>query len=162
MTVVHSTAPLTAPDLPSAVAALRTRGLRVSSARRLVLESLYAAEGPASADRIAGGLDGRLPVSDLASVYRNLELLEELGLVHHVHLSHGPGLYAATGGPRREYLACERCGDHRAVDPAVLNAAREAIHLATGYAARFTHFPVVGVCPDCATPDHEEQVDARS
>ena len=34
------------------------------------------------------------PASDLASVYRNLEHLEELGVVRHVHFGHGPGLYA--------------------------------------------------------------------
>ena len=40
------------------------------------------------------------PEVDLASVYRNLEQLEELGVVRHVHLGHGPGLYALVGGRR--------------------------------------------------------------
>jgi Fur family ferric uptake transcriptional regulator len=127
---------------------VRGRGLRLSSARRLVLEALFAAERPATADEIAGGLGGRVPRSDLASVYRNLETLEQLGVVHHVHAGHGPGLYALARG--REYLLCERCGELRAVRPAALEPVRQALREAFGYEARFTHFPLVALCGECA------------
>ena len=52
---------------------------------------------PVRAEEIAAGIGGRLPRSDLASVYRNLETLENHGLVRHLHLGHGPGLYALAG-----------------------------------------------------------------
>ena len=148
MTSPHTGPPLTAPDLGAAVTALRDRGLRVSSARRLVLESLYAAGEPVSAERIAGGLDGRFPVSDLASVYRNLETLEALGLVRHFHLGHGPGRYAPAG-EEREYLVCESCHDLRSVEPTELDEVRGLIRDQLGFQARFTHFPIVGLCPTC-------------
>jgi Fur family ferric uptake transcriptional regulator len=114
-----------------------------------VLETLFAAEGPVPAEAIAAGLGGRLPASDLASVYRNLETLEAVGLVSHVHLGHGPGLYALNHDGESEWLTCERCGDFRAVDPAALDEVRAAIHAAFGYRACFAHFPVVGLCPGC-------------
>ena len=150
MTVSHLTEPVSARSLDAAIDALRHRGLRLSSARRLVLEALFAGEGPVSAEQIADGLDGRLPRSDLASVYRNLETLEELGMVRHVHLGHRAGLYALAAAGDREYLACERCSAHRAVEPTVLDAARAALTEATGWSARFTHFPIVGLCPACS------------
>jgi Fur family transcriptional regulator, ferric uptake regulator len=150
MTVVHPSTAVPARTLDAAVAALRAGGLRVSAARRLVLEALYAAEGPVSAEGISGGLDGRLPASDLASVYRNLETLEQLGLVRHVHFGHGPGLYALATAGEREYLSCERCGAHLAVPPPALDGVRDALREAFGWEARFTHFPVVGTCPACA------------
>src|SRR5512132_3835695 len=109
MTVSHTAPALSAPTLDAAIGALRGRGLRASSARRLVLETLFAAEEPVSAEQIAAGLGGRFPCSDLGSVYRNLETLERLGLVGHFHLVHGPARYALAGR-RREYLVCERCG----------------------------------------------------
>jgi Fur family transcriptional regulator, ferric uptake regulator len=115
-----------------------------------VLEALFAADRPVAADAIAGGLDGRVPRSDLASVYRNLETLEQLGLVHHVHAGHGPGLYALARGS--EYLMCEECGTLRAVAPAALAPVRQALQDALGYEARFTHFPLVALCADCAAP----------
>ncbi|UTI65159.1 transcriptional repressor [Paraconexibacter antarcticus] len=45
--------------------------------------------------------------SDLSSVYRNLERLEALGVVRHVHLDHGPGLYTLQRDSDTDYLVCE-------------------------------------------------------
>ena len=133
----------------SALQTIRDHGLRASAARRLVLQALFAADGPMSADQIAGGIGDRVPRSDLTSVYRNLETLQEVGLVSHVHLGHGPGLYALNLDGEREWLTCERCGDFRAVDPARLDGVRAAIEAAFGYRASFAHFPVVGLCESC-------------
>lgn len=137
-------------DLDDAFDAVRAAGLRLTSARRLVLEALVASDEPVSAERIAAGLDGRVPASDLASAYRNLELLEGIGLVRHFHAGHGPGRYVLEGRGEHEYLACERCGRVETVDPSQLADARAAIRASTGFAARFSHFPIVGLCAGCA------------
>ena len=136
-------------DVAGAVNLLRARGLRVSAARRLLLEALYAAPRPISAEEIAGGLAGRLPPSDLASVYRNLERLEELGLVRHVHLGHGAGRYAPATSRAEDVVVCEGCGGIAELAPGALDAARAAVRLASGFEPRFGHFPVVGLCPNC-------------
>ncbi len=137
-------------DLSSAMALMRRRGLRVSAARRLVLEALLAADGPMSAEQIAEGIGGRVPSSDIGSVYRNLQALEDIGVVRHVHLGHGPGLHALAVTGEREYLTCERCADYNAVQPQELDAVRELIERQFGYRASFIHFPIVGLCPGCA------------
>jgi hypothetical protein len=100
-------------ELSSLMTVMRERGLRVSAARRLVLEALLAADGPMSAEQIAEGIGGRVPASDIASVYRNLQAFYEIGLVRPVHLGHGPGLHALAIAGEREYLTCERCADPR-------------------------------------------------
>jgi Fe2+ or Zn2+ uptake regulation protein len=144
MTRPHSAVPLVeAPDLEAAAAVVRSHGLRLSTARRLVLEALYATDEPLTADRIAGDLD-------IASVYRNLETLEQVGLVRHFHLGHGPGLYARSAVGAFEYLLCDACGAVVAVEPERLDPVRERIRRDFGYEARFTHFPIAGLCPDCA------------
>jgi hypothetical protein len=99
MTTAHRGERVAAETLHEAVAVLRARGLRLSAARRVVLEALYATDVPLSAEEIAEGI-GTLPASDLASVYRNLETLERLGLVQHVHLGHGAGRYVRAGRER--------------------------------------------------------------
>jgi Fur family ferric uptake transcriptional regulator len=137
-------------DIDGALAVLREQGLRISSARRLVLQSLFAADAPASAETIAGRTDRDGLALDLASVYRNLETLERVGVVRHVHLGHGPGLYALAGGREREYLVCDRCGRVEAVEAERLDRTRETIRSDFGYEARFTHFPIVGICADCS------------
>jgi Fur family transcriptional regulator, ferric uptake regulator len=148
VTVPHNGPALAPPTLDDAIGALRDRGLRASSARRLVLETLFAAEEPVSAERVADGLGGRFPRSDLASVYRNLETLEELGLVRHFHLVHGPGLYALAGR-ERDYLVCEGCGATRPVMPGALDDVCEVVERRFGLRPRFNHYPLVGLCEDC-------------
>lgn len=150
MTAPHTGPSLEAPDVESAIEALRAKGMRISSARRLVLEALYAADAPISAEQIADGLAGRLPRSDLASVYRNLETLEQVGLVRHSHFGHGPGLYMPTGVSEREYLVCNSCNAVTAVEPSEMDDLRTLIQERFGYEARFSHFPILGLCADCA------------
>ncbi len=145
MTLAPDAPPLDCHNLADAVTALRERGLRLSTSRRLVLEALFAADGPVSAELITRRL--RL---ELTSVYRNLETLERHGLVRHVHLAHGPGLYALRGQGEREYLYCEHCGAVRAVAPEELDPVRERVR-ELGYEAQFTHFAIVGTCPACST-----------
>ena len=89
--------------------------MRVSTARRSVLEALLAAGEPLTAEELAGD-------ADLASTYRNLETLESIGIVRHVHLGHGPGRYELSG--RNDGWAT--CESLRALDAAaVAGAARD-------------------------------------
>lgn len=142
-----------APDVPrlavsspeEAVEALRGSGLRLSTARRLVIEALFAADGPVSAPKLARSLS-----LEESSVYRNLEVLERHGLIRHVHLGHGPGLYALVGRDDGEYLYCERCGKVTVLAPDELAPVREQIRQSFGHTARFTHFAIVGLCEACA------------
>jgi Fur family transcriptional regulator, ferric uptake regulator len=126
-------------------------------ARRVILQALFAAPGPLSAETITESAksprapDGERDASlDAASVYRNLEAFERAGIVRHVHLGHGPGLYALVGEGEREYVYCERCHTAVGVAPAELDDIRELIRERFGHHARFTHFPIVGVCKSCS------------
>lgn len=129
---------------------MRDSGHRVSAAVRIVLEALFAADGPVSAVAISEGLDGRVPPLEQSSVYRNLERLQELGFVTHVHVGHGPGLYALARGDAPEYLVCERCGRVAELEPSAREDMRDRLKQASGWVARFDHFPIHGYCPDCA------------
>ena len=136
--------------LEDALDALRESGHRVTAARRLVIEALLDADGPASAEYLARRIGGASTPMDVASVHRNLAQLEELGVVGHVHIGHGPGLYALSGRDEREYLGCERCGRVTSVDPRKLDSIRRSIRQRFGYDARFTHFPILGLCESCS------------
>jgi Fur family transcriptional regulator, ferric uptake regulator len=158
-----------APDVPrlvvgqpgEAIRALRASGLRLSTARRLVIEALFAADGPVSAAQLADGLS-----LEESSVYRNLEVLERHGLTRHVHLGHGPGLYALVGRDEGEYLYCERCAKVTVLGADELKAVRDQISERFGHTARFTHFAIVGVCDGCTArppaPHHHGQHTHRS
>ncbi|MBV8431300.1 MAG: transcriptional repressor [Solirubrobacterales bacterium] len=144
MTASPNNPPQVFASLSDAIQSLRDSGLRLSTARRLVLEALFAAEGPVSAAHLVRTLS-----LEESSVYRNLELLEERGVVRHLHLGHSPGLYVLTSEHEVEYLYCERCAKVAAVSPERLNPIRDQIEAEFGYRPRFTHFAIVGVCQDC-------------
>ena len=141
MTVSSLAPAVQASTAPAAFAAVRANGLRLSTARRLLLQALFDSDRPLSAEELAG--DG-----DVASAYRNLEVLEGLGLVRHV--GHGPELYQPAGRPR-EFVLYESCKKASPLTPAALERVREAVLAAVGYRARFTHFPIAGLCPACAS-----------
>jgi len=141
-------------DIDEAIEALRARGLRLSMTRQLVLEALFAAAAPLSAETIAARL-ALVPTS----VYRNLETLERHGLLRHVHLGHGPGLYALVGHGEQEYIYCPACGVARTVRPQLLDPVRAHIRRRFGYEVRFTHFALVGRCARCAGAGEHERRD---
>lgn len=144
MTVSPNVPPLAVDNLLQAAQALRESGLRLSTPRRLVLEALFAADGPVA----AGDLARELAI-DESSVYRNLEVLEQHGLIRHVHLGHSAGLYTLVGEDDVEYLYCERCAKVTTVTPAQLDPLRRRIKRQFGFTVRFAHFPIVGVCDEC-------------
>jgi Fur family ferric uptake transcriptional regulator len=151
MTLAPDVQPVVFADLAQAVEALRESGLRLSTPRRLVLEALFAATAPVAATDLARELS-----IDESSVYRNLEVLEQRGLIRHVHLGHSPGLYTLARADETEYLYCERCAKASAVSPEELNAIREQIQQQFGYTPHFTHFPIVGICDECGTRAGEQ------
>jgi Fur family ferric uptake transcriptional regulator len=120
---------------------VRAHGLRVSALRRAVLAALHAAERPLTAEEIAGG------GLDVASVYRNLDALEAIGVVRHVHLGRA-GRYELRGRTAA-WATCEGCGRSTPLAADALARIRAAVGEACGFDASFGHFPIVGRCPDC-------------
>lgn len=145
MTVAPQTPPLHFATIDDAIAAMRSRGLRLSTARRLVLEALFEADGAVTARQLARELK-----LDATSVYRNLELLERVGAVRHVHLGHGAGLYVLAGRQEQEYLYCEHCESVTPIAVEDLDPVRELITAQFGFHPHFGHFAIVGLCERCA------------
>jgi Fur family transcriptional regulator, ferric uptake regulator len=132
------------PDAPSRV---RAAGLRMGAARRQVIEVLGALDGPVTAEDVAA----RLPEIHVSSVYRSLNVLEELGVVRHVHLAHGPARYELTDvADQVRHLACEQCGRDVVVPSALFDELRATIEQEYGFVMDSGHFAIPGRCRDCA------------
>jgi Fur family transcriptional regulator, ferric uptake regulator len=142
--------PARSTPLETVLATVRERGLRASLARRVLLTALIAAERPVTAEAIARGLDGRVPPSDVASVYRNLDVLERAGIVGRLRSGCGAAVYTLATGDEAGYVACELCGDVRAAEPRAIAAVRAAVRAALGYEVTFSHVPLVGTCERCS------------
>jgi Fur family ferric uptake transcriptional regulator len=139
-------APASAPDLATA---LRTRGLRLTAQRRQVLDAVRRL-GHATPEQISEAVHD----VDVTTVYRNLELLEELGLVRHAHLGHGAPAYRPAEDDH-VHVVCHACGSVVDAPGDLVDALEQRLHDERGFALDRSHFTVFGRCANC---DEAEQI----
>ena len=133
-----------------AISLIREQGGRSTTSRRVVIEALIAARGQLrDADQLLADIQGRYPSINDSTVYRTLDLLEQLGLVRHVHLGHGPSQWYLSDDRRRWYLTCTRCGSAVEADGASFDAMVGDVALHTGFVIDSGHFAVTGICAAC-------------
>src|SRR3954454_17809010 len=99
---------------------LRSRGLRLTAPRQLVLEAVYHLRH-ATPDQIHAEVAGKAAGVNITTVYRTLELLEELELNPHAHRSHGAPTYPAVDEHQPAHLVCRGCGCVRELPSPVLD-----------------------------------------
>ena len=91
-------------------AELRAKGYRLTPQRQLVLESVGSL-GHCTPEEIVTSVRRTASGVNISTVYRTLELLEELGLVRHTHLGHGAPTYSVAGDDDHVHLVCRDCGE---------------------------------------------------
>jgi Fur family ferric uptake transcriptional regulator len=131
------------------VEALRSRGLRLTAQRQLVLDAVRKL-GHATPDDIHGAVAEVVSGVNITTVYRTLELLEDLRLVTHTHLTHGPPTYHAVGDDRHVHLVCRECQGVTEVEPALFDQVATRVLAEYGFTADVEHLALFGVCQECA------------
>ena len=140
----------TPPEAPLAER-LRARGLRLTAQRQRVLAAVTALdhatpESIGARLREEAGPDGTAP--DTSTVYRNLELLERLGLVWHTHLGKGAPVYHVAEHPHL-HVVCSSCGEVSSVEPTILDDAAERLATQHGFTVDVGHVALTGTCRAC-------------
>jgi Fur family transcriptional regulator, ferric uptake regulator len=128
---------------------LRSRGYRLTPQRELVLEAVTSL-GHATPEDAFTWVRQRSAGVNISTIYRTLELLEELGLVKHTHLDHGAPTYHAAAAPEHVHLVCRRCGDVIEVDPHMVRSLIDGLRRKVGFVADVGHLTVFGQCRACA------------
>ena len=131
------------------LAVIRDAGERVTVARRAVVSALVGASGHATAEGLQARVQAEHPEVHMATIYRNLETLERLGVVEHTHLGHGPAVYHLADA-LHQHLVCEVCGHVVEVPADLLRPVEDQVHASYGFVMRPGHFAVVGRCASCA------------
>ena len=98
---------------------LRASGYRVTPQRQLVLEAVTKLEH-ATPEEIFADVQQTARGVNVSTIYRTLELLEQLGLVTHTHLGHGAPRYHLAAEAEHVHLVCRECGQITEVDPAAV------------------------------------------
>jgi Fur family ferric uptake transcriptional regulator len=128
---------------------LRERGYRLTPQRQLVLEAVETL-GHATPDAILGEVRRTASGVNVSTVYRTLELLEELGLVSHAHLGHGSPTYHLADRHHHIHLVCRDCDKVLEADVTVAGPFADRLRADFGFETDVRHFAIYGRCADCA------------
>ena len=128
--------------------ALREKGYRLTPQRELILAAVDEL-GHATPDEVLAQVRQHTSTVNASTVYRTLEVLEELGLVRHAHLSDRAPTYHSTRGHEHFHLVCRDC--HQVISVPAADAAPFVESLATRHAFSpdLGHLTVFGRCHDC-------------
>lgn len=133
------------------IQALRRAGLRITAPRRAICTALADSAG----EHVGAGdiLERARRVADggvnESTVYRTLDTFEQLGILRHVHLGHGPGVYHFVDEQPHHHLVCERCGKSVDVPLADVRPLLKMVAAKHGFNAEGMHFALSGLCEDC-------------
>jgi Fur family ferric uptake transcriptional regulator len=129
-------------------ARLRSKGYRLTPQRQLVLEAVGEL-GHATPEDIASAVRRTASGVNISTVYRTLELLEELGLVQHTHLQHGAPTYSVSTEDDHVHLVCRECGDVQEADADLLGEAVRRLADERGFRLDVGHVALFGRCASC-------------
>jgi Fur family ferric uptake transcriptional regulator len=133
-------------------ALLRARGYRLTPQRQLVLEAV-ARLGHATPEEVADEVHRTATAVNISTVYRTLDLLEQLGLITHAHLRHGAPTYHAASDHRHAHLVCGGCDAVIEVGPETLADLVATLRATHGFTVDVDHVALAGRCADCAAAD---------
>jgi len=102
----------------------------------------------ATPDQVADAV----PEVDLTTVYRTLELLEQLGLLAHTHLGHGAPSYRLADDDH-VHVVCHHCGSVVDAPAGLAEPLADRLLSERGFVLDRSHFTVFGSCADCAAKE---------
>ncbi len=135
-------------DLPDR---LRARGLRWTPQRRVLVDVLLRTNGHVSGAELVERCRETDPGTIPSTVYRTLDVLEELGILSHSHGADGREEFHVLPAAEHGHLYCRTCGgswDLPADDPSVVEAVR-TFGTERGFEVDVSHLTLTGRCATC-------------
>jgi Fur family ferric uptake transcriptional regulator len=135
-------------ETPDLADRLRASGHRLTPQRELILRAVERL-GHATPDDVLAEVRHESQAVNVSTVYRTLELLEELGLVRHAHLSDRAPTYHSTLDHEHFHLVCRNCHRVVSVDPDVAHDLLRRLRDEHQFVADVGHLTVFGHCVTC-------------
>lgn len=129
--------------------ALDDAGYFVTEPRRVVAEMVADRDSHFTANELVGEAKrGRLGVGR-ATVFRALELFEQLGLVERLDLPNGEHAYVVCQPAHHHHVICTSCGRSAEVGDLGMGSIAEEVESQTGFTIDSHRVEIYGLCPDC-------------
>ncbi|PHA02816.1 transcriptional repressor [Bacillus pseudomycoides] len=135
-------------ELKEALEMLKNTGVRITPQRHAILEYLVESMTHPTADEIYKALEGKFPNMSVATVYNNLRVFKEVGLVK--ELTYGDASSRFDYVTSQHYhVICETCGKIVDFPYAGLEKIEDEAAKATGFVINSHRLEIYGVCQEC-------------
>jgi Fur family transcriptional regulator, peroxide stress response regulator len=128
---------------------LKEKGHRITPQRLAILQLLLENRGHPSADEIFEKVKVNFPTTSLATIYKTISVIKELGEVLELEFSSGHNRYDGINPYPHPHLICVKCKG--IIDPKLSSLAHMTQELVsdTGYRILSHRLDFYGICPDC-------------
>ena len=133
------------------VARLREHGLRITPQRMAILEILMDSKEHLSAEEIYNQIHDQYPMIGLATVYKTIALLKEMGEITELSFNNQVARYEIHDSPTHPHFICTGCGCIIDLEHKVLDKFPETIAEETGLQIVKTRLVFYGFCQKCQT-----------
>jgi len=133
----------------SIVDKLKNLGYRLTPQRLMIASAIENSHDHVSAEEIYSQVVAKYPNVNISTIYRTLELLEQLGLVTETDLGGGRVRYHPADKGHHHHLICQKCGAVIDLDEATLSPLRDALLRQYDFTADLRHLGIFGRCKKC-------------
>ena len=130
----------------------KQHGLRLTRQRRLIFSILESADTHLNAKQLLEQARKMDPGIDQVTIYRNLAVLKQLGVVDELDLLHLQGdehYYEARQVRAHSHVACLTCGKVFEFYTPAMKAIDQALERECGFAVSFSRIEIGGYCLEC-------------
>jgi len=125
------------------------RNIRLTSARKAILELLETKGNHSTALEIHNQLKNRLPSLNLTTVYRSLEYLVEHKLISVADIGVGSPVYEKVTSSPHHHLICQNCNKIEQIDHSLVSPFFSFLESKIGFEVQTNHLVLYGVCKGC-------------
>jgi len=128
---------------------LKKLGYRLTPQRMMIVSAIENSNDHISAEEIYSQVVDKYPNVNISTIYRTLELLEQLGLVTKTDLGGGRVRYHPADKGHHHHLICQECGAIIDLNESVLSSLKDALLREYSFVADLRHLGIFGRCVKC-------------
>ncbi|MDP2920626.1 MAG: Fur family transcriptional regulator [Dehalococcoidia bacterium] len=128
---------------------LGKKGLRMTPQRLMIIAAIEKSDNHIGADEIYTQVVEKYPNVNISTVYRTLDVLEEMGMVTKTDLGGGRVQYHPAEKGHHHHLVCRECGKITDLDEAALSVLKETLLRHYNFVADLRHMGIWGYCAKC-------------
>ena len=139
----------TAGDWSTVRERLHDHGLRWTPQRRALIEVLAGTDGHVTGAELVERCRAVDPATIPSTVYRTLDVLEEIGFVSHSHTADGREQFHVLPVVEHGHLECRRCHDSWEIPADEAAELVAALERSRGFSVDLSHLSILGLCATC-------------